>query len=444
MATVLVLSDTHLADGDATLEPWRDPAQRAFEQLLRAAAPGGELDDTAVEVIFAGDTFDFLLAAPSLGARAATDVNTAHAKWSGIAAAHGPWFAALRDFLRIPGRRATFLIGNHDLELAYPSIRARVRSAIHAPPGTVRFALTRAYRPLPDVVVEHGCQFDPWNVIPHLWPAGAPPATPETLETGDGAGTAVGPLALPWGSRYYAHVFAPFKQRFPYLDTVAPDLGPTRQFALLALLAPDLLATAGPRLADLLPRMGADAMPDPELPTDAQALFAAALRGTDVAARAVTGAPAAGGPPLAEIQTIYAALAQEPERALRDILLAPTTPIAAAEADSYAAMLFAGDDPPRYAIFGHTHREGRWSAPGGHALLNTGTWVRRQAVPTAATWTPALADWFADPHDHDYPGPDATRFTLAWLRAETDAATMAELIAWQGRTFVPVPDDVPG
>ncbi len=437
--TVLVISDLHLAGGDPALENWGDAQQAALESLLVATRPGGDLADDQVELVIAGDCFDFLLAQPELGARLTTDVTKAHAKWAAIAGAHPAWLAALGDFTRLPGRRVTFLIGNHDLELAYPSIRARVRFAVAAAPGAVRFCLTQAYQPLPDVVIDHGCQYDPWNRIPAIWASSPYLSVPAQLETSDAVAT-VGPLALPWGSRYFYRVFLPVKRRFPYMDEMYPGLSVVRQIAALATLAPDLLRAIGPQITSLA-SVPAEALAGVPAGAEASAtdLFAAALIDMQRVADEVMDAGASVSELSGEAQALYGVLANgDSDAALRAIFSAGDAP-RLDRAGPPIAM--PGDAAARLIVVGHDHVEGRWSLSPGHTLLDSGTWFPRYAMPAPEEWSPAWRAWVTDPLASPYPGRDGSRFTVAWLRSELGAATVGELIAWGGDTFVPMPDD---
>jgi hypothetical protein len=442
VATALVVSDLHLADGNPAWENWGEAQQAAFEGMLVAAQPGGALATATVELIINGDCFDFLLAPPNLGDRMHADLNAAHAKWAAIAAAHGPWFAALRAFLRVPGHRATFIVGNHDLELLYPSIRARVRSAIGAAPGMVRFCLAQRYRPFPDVVIDHGCQYDPYNAIPGVWPAESAPATPADLETADARGL-VGPIALTWGTRYCYQVFLSAKMRLPYLDEMVPSLGFTREWGLLSLLAPEVVAEALPRLAALVPEAVAVEVRVANA-SDSQALFAATLAIGQMFAQSVGHLPPeVTGTAALEAPLIMDALGTNHSVALKALL--SIGPAGMRRTDS--AVLAGARDylerqpATRFYLLGHTHTEGRWPVGAHQAILNTGTWFPRYVLPHADEWTPEFVAWATRPADIPYPGRDGRRFTIAWLRSEPGAATVAELIAWHGASFTPVPDD---
>ncbi|MBA3823280.1 MAG: metallophosphoesterase [Ktedonobacterales bacterium] len=457
VTTLVVISDLHLADGSATFENWGADQQATFEALLGATRGNGALASDTVELIINGDCFDFLLTPPHLGARDSTDVNIAHAKWVNIMAAHGPWFTALREFLRAPGHRVTFIIGNHDMELAFPSVRARVRSAIGAAPGMVRFCLTQAYQPLPDVLIDHGCQFDAYNAIPVLWRQQPSISTPSALETSDARGQPVGPLALPWGSRYFYRAFVPAKRRLRYLDECIPALGSVRQAALLCVLAPDLLLEMLPQLATLLPaEAAAPTMPSADLVDQPAALFMATML---LSQQLLQGVPASGGDDansMAEVSQLYAALEQGRYEALRAALsIWPDLGIHHTDAAELAAArdVLAQTEGLRYVILGHTHEEGRWSVGTNLAILNTGTWVARKALPHSADFTPEYSAWATEPGTLPYPGRDGRRFIAAWLRSEPGAATVGELIEWSIPTqneaatanstppFIRVPDD---
>ena len=444
VATVLVVSDLHLTDG-GSLENWGAAQQTAFEELLAATQPGQRLASDSVELVINGDCFDFLLTPPALPGRAQTDVNMAHAKWVNIVAAHAPWFAALRTFLQTTGHRVTFIIGNHDVELFYPSIRARVRSAIGAAPGVVRFCLTQAYQPLPDVIIDHGCQFDAYNAIPALWAQAATLSTPEQLETSDARGSAVGPTQLPWGSRYYYNAFLPAKLRLPYLDATIPALDFLKQNALLCLLAPDLVLETLPRLQALVPDMTFFVPPiAPADVNDPVALFTATMGIGQLISQSVSGGAASDD---AETMTsglqLQQALQGERSAALRAILAIGPEGIYRSDRGVLAAgtAQLTQAAATHFLVLGHTHEEGRWNVAPNQWIVNTGTWFPRKALPHFDEWTPEFVAWAAHPQDIPYPGRDGQRFTAAWLRAETGAATVAELIAWRNGTFTPIADD---
>jgi hypothetical protein len=81
-----------------------------------------------------------------------------------VIAAHGPFFETLHRFLSQPGRRMTFMTGNHDMELCFAEVRAGTVEAMgmQQDDGRIYFCPTPSYRPLPDVSIEHGHAYHFW------------------------------------------------------------------------------------------------------------------------------------------------------------------------------------------------------------------------------------------------------------------------------------------
>jgi hypothetical protein len=444
--TKLVVSDLHLGDGDSILETWRAPQQEAWERLLRDAMPGGPYSAGPMELIVNGDCFDFLATAHAPTEGGAIAASGGLARIAYIIAAHGAWFAALRAWLHASGGSITFLIGNHDAELAFGAVRARIRAALAAPPGAVRFCLARIYRPLPDVVIEHGCQFDPWNAIPGLWDdaAHAVPAGPAALETFDARGTEGPPtVALPWGSRYYYRVMLPIARHFPYLAALHPPISQMAGLALLCLYAPDLVLAGAHHTRALREDGGAADAPLADHALDAErdpaTLFravlpeVAALRGQVWRRAGAASGAAAPGTDRAGAETLARALAAGELPALRTIFAGPAgTEHTMPEEDAIAAAALFGADPAaRVALCGHTHVEGSYPLidPDGRArrFLNTGTWHPRLAWPEPDTLDVATAFWLRDPLTAPSPLASATAFTYALLRASPGQPTSVEL-----------------
>ena len=229
----LILSDLHLADGHTVLDGFGEVQQAAFEGLITAATPIGPLGHAdTVELIINGDCFDFL-ATPPYNTEGCSDVSTALEKVSKIIAAHTPFFAALRRFIESPGRRVTFTTGNHDIELQFEQVRARIAQTVRVEPddGRLHFSPTRFYRPVSDVYVEHGNHFDFWNqAMPGLWNAQGEPVSlhPATF-------------ILPVGSQYFQHAAHPISIKYAYFDHFEPSMNSMRQIALLCLLDPELV-----------------------------------------------------------------------------------------------------------------------------------------------------------------------------------------------------------
>ena len=418
-----------------------------------ALEPDGVLGQAAeVELVINGDCFDFLLSAPADPERHETDSAFGVAKIERIIAAHPPFFASLRRFLATPTHRLTFTIGNHDLEVCFAEVRARLRAAIDAEPGRARFCLSRAYRPLPDVELEHGCQFDPWNRIPTLWDDFWP--LHDLIDDG-GEHSAAGPerMPLPWGSRYYYNVVSPIHQRFPYMEAFVPELSATHILALLCLFAPDIVLAGAPRTANLRsqPQPALAGLP-PGGEQNPSALFAAAWEDLfglqhevlEQVGTAIT--PETEAKIRAGAERLGATLAGEPLTALNAILSRTADyETHLAETDPAAKKMFLRDGAIQIALIGHTHAEGRLSLPDQRLFLDTGTWTNRQFQPARTEQSEALLAWLRAPEQGASPLRDATRLTFALLQSVDGGPTTAQLCEWNGGrdgSYRPLPPTV--
>ncbi|NJL03749.1 MAG: hypothetical protein HC911_02290 [Chloroflexaceae bacterium] len=131
----IILSDLHLCAGNT----YADTAtSAAVARYLRQCVQNEE----PLELVFAGDTFEFLQVRPNA---------TEHQHWSepnsltrlaAIVHAHPDFVEVLQQFLHHPQHRLTFLIGNHDFELHYRGVQARLRELCGARP--IRCSLAQA------------------------------------------------------------------------------------------------------------------------------------------------------------------------------------------------------------------------------------------------------------------------------------------------------------
>jgi hypothetical protein len=199
---VVVLSDVEMGAGgvldDFPHSPW------LAELILAYNEP--PYRDLPVDLVFNGDTFDLLkTSVDGVYPRHVTEA-VALAKLRRVLDAHPAFIAGLRAFLSggTAPRRAHFVIGNHDAELAFPAVQRALSAAIDAPgvwfPG---FAVD-----IGDVRVEHGSQGDPmFQVDEHQ------PLTQWNGET---------LLDLPWGAVAIIDVMLPLQPQLYALDRVKP------------------------------------------------------------------------------------------------------------------------------------------------------------------------------------------------------------------------------
>jgi len=145
-----------MGGGDAT----DDFPHSSFLAEIIGEYRSGKYADHAIDLVFNGDTFDFLKLPVDGKYPFHIDSKTALAKLAIVAAAHGAFFAAIRDFL-LGGkgpRRVHFVVGNHDAELLFTGVKkelGRLCGAddhIHFPGDQLRIG---------PVHIEHGHQFDP-------------------------------------------------------------------------------------------------------------------------------------------------------------------------------------------------------------------------------------------------------------------------------------------
>jgi Calcineurin-like phosphoesterase len=149
---VVFLSDCHIGG---------DPGRDIFESADELASLLDELDGHPgpVELVLAGDFFDFLRIAEVADGRDRASVTTARPEYRRL-------FDRLRRFASGGSRRVVYLPGNHDAEMWWnPEIRATLERE-----GLVHeFALSysASFESEPDRILycEHGNQFDPANTF---------------------------------------------------------------------------------------------------------------------------------------------------------------------------------------------------------------------------------------------------------------------------------------
>lgn len=177
----IIVSDLHLADAqpvDPRRPYWKAYKQarffidRDFAKLLehvleRATGP--------VELICNGDTFDFdsitslpkALPGPTSWLSRARGLSSE--EWMSLYKVdviidhHPEWFGALREIVS-RGHFVVFIVGNHDVELHWPSVQSRILEALDLPEddlARVRFC-NSFYISGKDTFVSHGHIFDPY------------------------------------------------------------------------------------------------------------------------------------------------------------------------------------------------------------------------------------------------------------------------------------------
>lgn len=201
---LVVFSDTEMGAGGRT----DDLPDASFVVDRLKALDEGPDGDQPIDVVFNGDTFDFMKT-PYEGAwlrHISADI--ALAKLMSIAAAHPRFFAGLRRFLASArGRRRVFFItGNHDYELVFPEVQSTLRSLLGGDEERVVFPGFSLR--LGDVHLEHGCQADRLFAFDT--------AKPFVTHKGERI------LNLPWGSVALMDVAMPMQPLLCFHDRLKP------------------------------------------------------------------------------------------------------------------------------------------------------------------------------------------------------------------------------
>ncbi|WP_160300648.1 metallophosphoesterase [Bradyrhizobium japonicum] len=174
MRRVYIISDLHLG-GTYPVPP--EQGKRGFRLCTRADQIVRFVEGLAQEIaekgpselVLNGDTVDFL--AELDGEQADTwspftaDPGQAVSKFKAIVSRDPGVFAALNRFLDAGGR-LTILLGNHDIELSLPPVRAELRRALGVKPGRdFEFIPDGEAYIIGDALIEHGNRYDAWNQI---------------------------------------------------------------------------------------------------------------------------------------------------------------------------------------------------------------------------------------------------------------------------------------
>lgn len=210
----VIVSDVHMGAGNPTglVNPYEDfHHDDRLAELFRHYATG-RFADASVELILAGDFLDLLKL--RFQGRFPDQVDEAIAvdKVRRCILGHPIVFDALALFLAVPNHRVTYIAGNHDLEIAFPMVRKmmRARLGVDRDDSPLVFLSDQEFYRLPGgVVVTHGHMFEETNRI-------EPGQSLVPLPDGRHI------VNMPWGSRFFMNVLAPFKAEQPIIDLVHP------------------------------------------------------------------------------------------------------------------------------------------------------------------------------------------------------------------------------
>jgi len=196
---LIILSDIEMGKNDIT-DDFSDDA--VFEQLLRTLVP--ESDERALRLILNGDIFDFLKMDYQGSYPRYITEEISLWKLEKVLESHPLIFKALRDFLAQPNASVHFVIGNHDFDLVWPALQARLRHVLAAPS---RVFFSFAYEQ-GQLRAEHGNSLDYFFIFDQKRPI---------VEY---KGQQI--LHLPLGSYVVFDYLAPFKRRYPREEQMYP------------------------------------------------------------------------------------------------------------------------------------------------------------------------------------------------------------------------------
>lgn len=219
----IVISDCHLSAGrffEGQINPHEDfvgdAAMVEFFEYFSNGKYGNHPDGTPVEVelILNGDYLDYLNVPIDGEFHEGITEETALLKTEIIFKGHPKVMKALRTFASQPGKKITYLIGNHDAELFFEKVRVRITKEWDPegrfPSPVVEVVADRDRLSYPyGVEVRHGNQFEAGNAMNFDDPF---------VPNEDAAPI----LALPWGSIYVLKIINPLKWERNYVDKVRP------------------------------------------------------------------------------------------------------------------------------------------------------------------------------------------------------------------------------
>jgi len=200
-----VIGDLHLGAGPG------DPLEDFFDddELARFAERIAGAETT---LVLNGDVIDFAQIPPfdvPKPAHLLWDEAASLVKLEAALAGHRAAFAGVARFLA-RGGRLQILIGNHDLDLAWPTVQRRLRAAL-GDPGPERCAFTIGAIQYHGVHIEHGYQFTPEN---------CPRDAERFIHDGPEPGRRH--LERVWGTDFMLQFYNQLEHDHPYADNVKP------------------------------------------------------------------------------------------------------------------------------------------------------------------------------------------------------------------------------
>lgn len=209
--TILIVSDLHLGAGD-TIEGKKNPLEdfhfdEKFANLLEWKSSQNE---QPFEMLILGDAFDFPQVIPEIGLqcpdpRLGTTEEESLGRLEHIIQGHRTFFITLKQFLSA-GNKVRFIRGNHDIDLIWPEVQARLRREIGGGSNLI-FEDSHIYRYM-GLYCEHGNQYSAENYFRDPYsPVVTDPQGDDRLERC-------------WGTYFIDIVYNNIEARFPVISNV--------------------------------------------------------------------------------------------------------------------------------------------------------------------------------------------------------------------------------
>jgi len=370
----IFLSDLHLGCGDA-LEDfvfWNGEAPQktksaiatrmarmheAFSDFLQHLLSQAEKRAIAPELIFLGDTFDLLQVLPEDRANPE--------KIALIESAHRPFFEALSAFHE-KGGAVSFVLGNHDHDLLQPPLFAALKKYlpfINAP--TSGAPMLFYHDPASGIYAEHGNQWDTLNAYEN-------PADP---------------AEWPFGSELVLRLVNPFEKTYPVIDNLG--VREALWFALTRLT--EIISLSQKK--DMLLESPLKGLPrDKRLKHLAYFLLHQILPGHGdsvltllwkilASNEQILRQDANAKRRLEGILFTFRTIGRNPLRIFQEFLTDRLLDAARKIASGCVKETIGHPSPPpRFILFGHSHRAGLRRLGENKTYINTGSW-RMRAVP---------------------------------------------------------------
>lgn len=225
--SVFVVSDLHLGGGEG-FRMCSQAGQTRLAELFGWIA-GLASDQRRIELVIAGDIVDFLAEENKGGGWSSFtgDEDAALRKLEQIVKDTKPVWEKLAACVAAKCR-VTLMLGNHDIELSLPRVRARLLEKLG--PGYVEFLYDNQAYTRGQLLVEHGNRYEGWNLVDHDDLRAARSRLSRGLPAGD--------FNTQPGSDLVVKVMNKVKARYSWIDLLKPETSAV--IPILVALAPGL------------------------------------------------------------------------------------------------------------------------------------------------------------------------------------------------------------